>query len=133
MNKRLNIFLWFYAVMVVLFFINKWLYVQDNYQYEGVVASISSIYVGYDGNDGKSYYPYVEYYKEKDTLTVSDKGWTTIFLDTGDNVTVIVDKEDKSVIKLKTLFNYWIPVHAIIIFIFLLCVGIGVEQTYFSR
>lgn len=133
MNKRLNIFLLFYTVMLLLFFVNKWLYTQNNNTYEGKIINMSSIYVGYDGHDEKSYYPRVEYYKENDTLLASNKGWTSVFLDVGDNVTVIVDNEDESIIELKTVFNYWIPVHSIIIFIFLLLVGAGIETTDFSR
>ena len=119
--------------MLLLFFVNKWLYVQNNNSYEGEIISMSSIYVGYDGHDDKSYYPRVEYYKENDTLTVSNEGWTSAFLDVGDNVIVIVDNEDESIIELITIFNYWVPVHSIVIFIFLLIVGLGLETTDFSR
>lgn len=125
MYKRLNIFLIFYVAMILLFIFNKWLYVQNNNSYEGKITSISATYVSHNDNHGtgKVYYPYIEYYKGKDTLTVSNKGWNCTFLDEGDNVTVIVNNEDESVIELKTLFNFWMPVHIIVILFFIGFIG----------
>jgi hypothetical protein len=84
---------------------------------------------GYRRDSGTNNYPYVEYYVDNDTLNVTNKGWSPIFLDEGEKVTVLVSKEDDSDIQLLTLFNYWIPVYAIVLFLIFGFIGYGAVVT----
>jgi len=83
-------------------------------------TSIPVIYgdgYGYSKGSGTSYYPYVEYYVDNDTLNATNKAWSSILLDEGEDITVLVSREDNSDIRLLTLFNYWIPIYAIVLFL----------------
>lgn len=135
MNKRLKTFLIFYTAMLLLFIFNKWVYAQNNTSYKGKIVNMAVLYVqDYEGSGySESYYPRVEYYKGKDTLIALNEGWNSSFLNTGDQVTVIVDNDDDSIIELNTLFNYWMPIYSIILFFFIGLIGCVVEVTDLSR
>lgn len=79
---------------------------------------------------GINSYPYIEYYKDNDTINVTHKGWSSVFLSENENVTVLIDSSDESDVMLLTLFNYWLPVYSIVLFLFIAFIGYGGVVTF---
>jgi len=133
MSKREKVFIIIYCLIPMLFFLSKWIFINGYDSYEGKITHmagtpISVIYGdghGYNTSSGTNNYPYVEYYVDNDTLNVTNKGWSPIFLDEGEKVTVLVCMQDDSDVQLLTLFNYWIPVYAIVLFLIFGFIGYG--------
>ena len=134
MSKREKRFIVFYVVMLLIFFVSRLVNLDSYDNYDGKISHmagtpISVIYGdghGYNTSSGTNNYPYVEYYVDNDTLSVTDKAWSTVFLNEGENVTVLVNSEDDSDIKLLTLFNYWIPVYSLVLFLVFGFIGYGI-------
>ncbi len=82
MSKREKAFIRIYSTILIVFFLSRWFFLNSYNSYEGEITHMagtpmSVIYgdgYGYSRNSGTNYYPYVEYYKDNDTLNVTDKG-----------------------------------------------------------
>lgn len=88
---------------------------------------------GYRNSSGTKDYPYVEYYVDNDTLRTTNKAWSSILLNEGQEITVMIDKDDNKNIKLYTFFNYWLPVYTIVLFIFLFFIGYGLATMSYKE
>ena len=135
MSKREKIFIIIYCIIPILFFSSKWAFLNSYDSYEGKILHMAGTSLSYthDGGSGTNYYPYVEYYVDNDTLNVTNKGWSPVLLNEEEKVTVLVSREDNSDIKLLTLFNYWIPIYAIVLFLVFGFIGYGVIVTIDQR
>lgn len=134
MSKSEKIFIATYCVVLMLFFLSKWIFINSYDSYDGKITHmagtpISVIYDdghGYNTSSGTNNYPYVEYYIDNDTLHVTDKAWSSLFLKEGEEVAVLINSDDDSDIKLLTLFNYWLPIYSLVILLVFGFIGYGI-------
>ena len=125
MSKREKRFVVFYVVMLLIFFVSRLVNLGSYDSYDGKISHITGTSIpviydnghGYRKSSGTNYYPYIEYYKDNDTINTTQKGWSPAFLDEGQKITVLANKSDDSDVMLLTLFNYWIPVYVIVFFL----------------
>ena len=136
MSKREKVFIIIYSTILIVFFLSKWIFINGYNSYEGKILHMAGTPISVVSNkygSGTNYYPYVEYYVDNDTLNVTHKGWSPVFLDEGEEITVLVNSDDDSDIRLLTLFNYWIPVYSIVIFFIAGFIGYGIVVSIDQR
>lgn len=141
MSKREKTFVRLYVVMLLIFFVSRWVNIDSYSHYDGKISHITGTSIpviyddghGYRRSSGTNYYPYIEYYKGNDTINATHKGWSPVFLDEGQKITVLVSKSDESDVMLLTLFNYWIPVYVIVLFLVFGFIGYGIVVSIDQR
>ncbi|PHS10007.1 MAG: hypothetical protein COA88_02970 [Kordia sp.] len=134
MSKREKVFIIIYCLIPILFFLSKWIFINGYDSYDGKITHMAGTPItviygdghGYNTSSGTNYYPYVEYYVDNDTLKTTEKAWSSVFLEEGEEVTILINSNDDSDIKLLTLFNYWIPVYSLVIFLVFGFIGYGI-------
>ena len=133
MSKREKTFVILYVVMLLIFFVSRWLNIGNYDRYDGKISHITGTSVPDFNNkygSGVNSYPYIEYYKDNDTLNLTHKGWSSMLLSENEKITVLINRGDESDVMLLSFFNYWLPVYSIVIFLFIGFIGYGAVVTF---
>lgn len=136
MSKREKRFIVFYVVLLLIFFVSRWVNINNYDSYDGKISHMASTSVPDFNNrygSGVNSYPYIEYYKDNDTLNLTHKGWSSMLLSENEKITVLINRGDESDVMLLSFFNYWLPVYVIVLFLVFGFIGYGIVVSIDQR